>query len=724
MPETSPNPTLARRRRLVAFAAASAALALVAAFVSLFRVGLLPPKLETRQLQGGAAVLHTTLRLPKANRPVTPTAFESQAKRVNLIGNLMASPLILDRVAKRMGLGSDRIAATAEVNESTPVAFAEPNNERDANRILTSHYPYRLDFQSRPAAPMLDIYTQAPSPERAVELAEASVTATNAYLHHLARDGGAAVGLTQLGPARGGALDPKAPLEIAALTALVTFTISFGLLFLLAQIRRGWLRADRQQASGELEPQPRIEVRERRDDWPHTTRILPWMIAGFIGMLWLVPINAIAIEASLPIDLKLDRLALPIIALTWLFARLAGGQSAPHWRFTTVHAAVAGFVAVAFLSVVLNAAYLNQALELELAIKKLTLLGAFFFLFLIVASSVRPSEIRPFMTLTLALAVVCSVGVLWEYQFGSNLFYGWSAKLLPGIFHVAAVNTTGYDEIGRRAVMGPADLSLEVVAMLSMALPIAFVRVMHSDQSRERILYGLAICILVGAMISTYRKSALLAPLSVCAILAYFRRRELLRLAPLGVVILLAIPALAPNALGSILGQFKPGRLGAATVSDRVSDYDAVRPDLLSQLAFGRGFGSYEHTSHRILDNELLARVVETGVVGLIAFVMMIVLVIAIAAPIIRRRDPVLAPAALAIAAAAGAFLVLAVLFDVMSFPHTPYILMTLVGFLAVMVGAAKEERPSAPALGPGAETQQRVPRTTDEASSSAPVPV
>jgi O-antigen ligase len=328
------------------------------------------------------------------------------------------------------------------------------------------------------------------------------------------------------------------------------------------------------------------------------------------------------------------------------------------------------------------------------------------------------------MTFTLVLAVICAAGVLWEYQFGSNLFYGWSAKLLPGIFHVTAVNTTGYDEIGRRAVMGPADLSLEVVAMLSMALPIAFVRAMHSDQTRQRILYGLAVCILVGAMISTYRKSALLAPLSICAILAYFRRRELLRLAPLGVVILLAIPALAPNALGSILGQFKPGRLGAATVSDRVSDYDAVRPDLLSQLAFGRGFGSYEHTSHRILDNELLARVVETGVVGLIAFVMMIVLVIAIAAPIIRGRDAVLAPAALAIAAAAGAFLVLAVLFDVMSFPHTPYILMTLVGFLAVMVGAAKDERPSAVAPELGAEMQQRGLQATDEASSSAPVPV
>jgi O-antigen ligase len=230
------------------------------------------------------------------------------------------------------------------------------------------------------------------------------------------------------------------------------------------------------------------------------------------------------------------------------------------------------------------------------------------------------------------------------------------------------------------------------VAMLSMALPVAIVRMMESSKTRERVLCGLAICLLMGAMISTYRKSALLAPLSVCLILAYFRRREMLRLAPLGVVVLIAIPILAPNALGSIVAQFEPNRLGVATVSDRVSDYDAIRPDLLSHMAFGRGYGSYEHTNHRILDNDLLMRVVETGLVGLVAYVLMFVLVIATAAPVIRSRDPSRAPPALAVAAAAGAFLVLSVLFDIMSFPHTPYIAMVLFGLLATIVADREGE--------------------------------
>ena len=54
----------------------------------------------------------------------------------------------------------------------------------------------------------------------------------------------------------------------------------------------------------------------------------------------------------------------------------------------------------------------------------------------------------------------------------------------------------------------------------------------------------------------------------------------------------MALPIIAPNALGSVVEQFQPHKLGVATVSDRVSDYDAIRPDVLSHLAFGRGFGS------------------------------------------------------------------------------------------------------------------------------------
>jgi hypothetical protein len=679
--------------------------ALAAVIASLFEVRLLPPQISQRELQTGAAATHVFVESPPSESPVTPTGFETVSKRANLIGNIMASPRVLDRVASLLDIDPDQITATTEITESVPAVLKEPDNERRANEILLTGAPYRLDVQARPTVPILDIYAEAPTAYAARRLAEASVRAGRAYLRDVAARHGAGpeeqLQLTELGAARSAVLDPTAPAMIAALTFLVAFAISFGLLVLAAELRRGWLRAGRMP--GRLKPLSEAGEAARAasdrvpGDWPYTTRLLPWMIALFIATLWLVPINAIQLQASMPVDLKLDRIVLPLILAFWIAALALGGRDAPVWRFTPIHAAIAVFAAVAGLSVVLNATDLNQTLEFGLAIKKLALLGAYLSLFMVVASVVRSTEVRPFLTFTLVLAVVCAVGILWEYRTGSNLFYAWSAKLVPGFFQVSPVDATAVDEIGRPAVIGPADLGLEAVGMLSMALPIALVRLMHATEWRARFLYGLAACLILGAALSTYRKSALLAPLSAFLVLGYFRRRELLRLAPLGAVVLVAIPVLAPNALGSVVDQFQPGSLGVSTVSDRVADYDAIRPDVLSHPLFGRGFGSYEHSSYRILDSDVLTRLVESGLVGLLSFLLVMVTVVAVAAPVIRGRKPGRAPPALAIAASATAFLVLTGLFDVLSFPHVPYLFLTMAGFLAVILTRQDGSEAAAP---------------------------
>ena len=43
------------------------------------------------------------------------------------------------------------------------------------------------------------------------------------------------------------------------------------------------------------------------DDWPHTTRMLPWASAAFVVMLFLVPFDAIDLPVSLPLSSTPDR---------------------------------------------------------------------------------------------------------------------------------------------------------------------------------------------------------------------------------------------------------------------------------------------------------------------------------------------------------------------------------------------------------------------------------
>jgi hypothetical protein len=389
----------------------------------------------------------------------------------------------------------------------------------------------------------------------------------------------------------------------------------------------------------------------------------------------------------------------------WAIALAVGGPLAPRIRLTWIHAAIGVFVAVGGLSVVLAARDIQHGLSWDLAIKKLALLGSYVSLFVIVASSVRRTEVRPFMTYTLILGCICAFGLIIEYRFAYNVFYRVSDMVLPGIFQVGDVDSLGVDEIGRREVRGPGQAPLETVAMIAMVLPIVIARLIHPSGERwERAKYGIAAAILLAGTVATFRKSAFMAPISVCLTIAYFRRRELLKLAPLGVVLILFVQALSPGALSGVLGQLDSSRLGVNTVSDRTADYDAIRPDVWTHLLIGRGYGSYEPSSFRILDMELLRQLVEGGVLGVLAYLGMGVMVVAVARKPIRGRDPYDAPVGLWAAAAAVCFIVVSTLFDVMSFPHVPYIFLWTAALLAVIVGQPQERAAPEPVPEPRAE--------------------
>src|SRR3954453_19468044 len=291
----------------------------------------------------------------------------------------------------------------------------------------------------------------------------------------------------------------------------------------------------------------------------------------------------------------------------------------------------------------------------------------------------------------LGLALIAAVGTVWEHRMGYNVFYDLSDKLLPSFFTTGTSEAGLVDTAGRSLTRGPGEHPLEGGGMLSMALPVALMGLLDSPSRKRTILYGVATAILLAAALSTDRKSSLLAPLSVAVAFAYYRRAELIKLAPLGVLMVFAVQFLAPGALTSVLFQLSPDALGVDTVSDRAADYDAVRPDLWTHLFTGRGYGTSDHVSYRILDSEILNRLIDTGILGLLALVGMLVTIVVAAGPLIRRRHAVWSKPALVAAPAAIAYLVLGFLFDVGSFPHAPYILMSIAGLLATMLAADQD---------------------------------
>jgi hypothetical protein len=685
--------TLFHRRAVAAIVVVAGALSVVSVAVGIGRVSLFPPGPRHVQFSSGTATAHILVDVPTPSLLYRRVDIDSFTERGEVLGRVLASPPGLALLARHSGVPLSQLSGIARTVADVPRPVKEPGLEQRADQIVGSRAAYRIEVQVRPYTPVIDVFAQAPTGVEAVRLADAAVPALDDYVRDLARRQGASpspLTFKELGPARGGTVNSHATLIVGAMTLFVAFplfcALGFGLL---------WLRVRRRPGESPA-PWERPAVPAPTDNWPHTNRLMPWMIAAFIGMLWLVPFNQTKLNASLPIDLQLDRLFLPVLVATWVFALAIGGRAATRARLTWIHAALAVFVLSAFASVLFDAPYLAHILELGLAVKQVPLLLTYVSLFVIVSTVVRPAEVRPYLKFSLVLAVICGLGMIYEYRAKSNIFYTLTGKALPGgAFTVQSANDLAVDSLGRREVHGPAEPGVEAVTMLAMALPIAIVGFMHAKERRSRILYCVAAGVLVAAMFATSRKSALVVPASVGLTIAYFRRRELLKLAPFGAVLAVVVTILAPGMMHATLDQFlRSDASSVPTTSDRTSDYDAIRPDLWSHLAFGRGWGTYNHESYRILDSEVLHRLVDVGVFGLLAFVGVGAAVVLSARRTIRERDPRWAPSALIGACTAVAFLCASALYDALSFPHGTYIFLYVAALVAVVVGRPPEPEP------------------------------
>jgi hypothetical protein len=635
-----------------------------------------------------AATARVAVDFPDASiiaRSADPQDLQTLQKHAVLYGRLMTTPPVLADIARRAGVPVTELSGTIDLTGNFPISFTQVGSEQHAAELRNSNAPYRLELQASTIEPVLTIYAEAPSYDEAMRLANGALPGLQDYLHAQAADFTTAElpVLEQLGPARGGVTNNHAKYVIALLTFVTAFALAY--VCLLVLIRRPW----RRQEPDEVAPQRTRLSRRGAANWPHTSRLLPWSVAGLITMFWLTPFDRIQLKASGPVNITLDRLVLPLVFAIWLIAFTGGPGARPRLRITRVHVAIGVYLACAFLSTVLDAHYLNHAGELMLSLKKLPLLISYMSVFVLIASSVRREEVPAFLTFTLVLAVIVSLGTIYEYRWHQNLFVILSNKIFIGPFTLVGGDTaTSVDSLGRRWVEGPSAYGVELVAMLAMALPIAVLGILKSKTRRQHIIYGLAVVALLYGMVATDRKSALVAPGAVFLTLAYFRRKQLISLAPLGLVIVIFLAATSPAAIRNIVTQYTSvGASHVATVSSRTANYDAIRPDLWSHLLLGRGQGTYAPPTDRIVDSEIILPLVETGVLGLVAILMIPVSVILLCRRSASRHESKWSGPAVTGVAAGVCFLSVSMLYSVMSLPHAPDVFFYMAGLAVVAIG-------------------------------------
>jgi O-antigen ligase len=453
-----------------------------------------------------------------------------------------------------------------------------------------------------------------------------------------------------------------------------------------------------------------VKAARASDDWPHTKRLVPWTIAVFIGMVFLVPIDGTSLKVHLPVDSKIDRFGLAAMVAALILQTLVSEKSKqiPR-RMTATTGAVLLFVAAGLASVLPNIHRIYELGQLTLVEKRISQLLAFAVFFLIVATQVRRSEIRAYGRLVLALAILTSLGTLYESRTGVNLFYHWTGKLLSPIATVIPAPTNIHPSVdaGRKSIVGPTQHGLALASMLTVAMPFAVIRLFEVKRRGKRMLYLLAVGLIFAASLATARKTAIIAPIAALGVLAFYYPR-MLRWAPLAAILLVpVIHVVAPGALGTF-GVLSSGGSSIST-QGRVSDYAAVRPDVISNPILGRGFGSLDPDNprwYRVLDNEYLGELFQVGLLGLIAYLGMVITPLFTAHRVIRR-DPGRAPPVIAAAAGCAAYAVVSGTFDAMSFPQAPYAFLFAAGLIAAAAAATRVERERELAVSARASTSQ-----------------
>jgi O-Antigen ligase len=421
------------------------------------------------------------------------------------------------------------------------------------------------------------------------------------------------------------------------------------------------------------------------DAWPRTRRPLPWLFAAMLGMIFLVPFDAVHLDLSLPVSSDLDRFLVIAIVGTWLLGTALGKAKVaerlrPHgWAAAMI---VFGLVAVA--SIAFNVERITNLGEWGDAQRHIAVLLSFGAVGAIVALSLRAAELRPFSVLIVVLAMITAAGTIYEKKTGYNVFYETSAAVLSPIATVEASPTEidpNPNTTPRPTITGPTRHGLSVTSILGMSLPFAVVLAAIAPTRRRRLLWCVAACLIIAGALITQRKSGAVVPAISLLVLFALRPRQFLRLAPFGIIALAVALVVTPGIFSTVRELAQTG--SQASTAGRTSDYPAVVPDLLTRPILGRGYGTLDSErtdTYRIFDNEYLGQAFQVGALGLLAFIAVIVTPLFMARSVLRSDDPVRGPPALAAAAACVAFGVSAALYDVLTFPQAPYLFLFMAG--------------------------------------------
>lgn len=427
--------------------------------------------------------------------------------------------------------------------------------------------------------------------------------------------------------------------------------------------------------------------------------LLKWtsLLALMILVILFIPIKRYTMPGNLPFELEPYRLCVALIAALWAAALLTDRRV--RLRLSGFELPLAAVAVTAVGSVLANNSRITTLNVDSEVVKKLTFLFSFFVVFYLIVSVVRTlPQARFLLRVLVGGGGIVAFFAMIEARSGYNVFNQLAGVVpLLRVGDLSDIPTRG----GRLRVLASSQSAISLGAAFAMLIPVAAVL------ARRAARWWVAVALLALGALATVSRTSVVMMIVVGIVFFCLRPRETKRLWPAVIPLVVATNLFLPGTLGTLKQSFFPeggliaeqSRNAGWRGSGRIADLDPALGEWSQQPLLGQGYGTRltgrEQSNAPILDNQWLKTLLETGLLGALAWLWVYVRFVRRLGRAAKEDDGERGWLLAALTASVTAFAVGMFLYDAFSFIQVTFLLFILCALGAALLRSQAEPEPA-----------------------------
>jgi polysaccharide biosynthesis protein PslJ len=416
-----------------------------------------------------------------------------------------------------------------------------------------------------------------------------------------------------------------------------------------------------------------------------------WLVGLLLLVVLFIPPRRYAIPAGLPFELDPYRLLVAGLLVVWLLSMLSDEELRLRW--SGLEAPLLLFCIAVIASLAANPGRVS-AYHTEV-VKLLSVLVGYVLVFYLLVNVLRTrTACESAIKVLLVGGAILAVLAIVERKTGWSPFSDLD-RYVPFIEPVTGSIESSVTDVAAQGrgirARASAEHSIALGAVLAMLAPLAAALAIVR---RQAIWIGCLLLLVIGSF-ATVSRTPLLMLFAWAFMFTALRWRDAKRFIPFALMALAMIHVVMPGTLGALRTTLQPAHVLAEQSSKpesqiaagRIADLGPSFEEFRQKPVFGYGFGTRialgERANARLLDNQWLGTLLDTGLVGLIGIAWLLgrYVVRMSSASLIPGRDGVVIAA---LASAVFAYAIGMFTYDALAFTQV-----TLVLFVLLAIGSA-----------------------------------